>query len=58
MENIKLHKSNDLVSEIFRSNPSEVLRKILVPNIFFKFQENVSRKVCHHLKGSWAPANG
>ena len=52
MENIKLHKSNDLVSEIFRSNPSEVLRKILVPNIFFKFQENVSRKVCHHLKGS------
>ena len=52
MENIKLHKSDDLVSEIFRSSPSEVLKKILVLNIFFKLQENVSRKVRHHLKGS------
>ena len=22
------------------------------PKYYFKFQENVSRKVCHHLKGS------
>ena len=34
MENIKLHKSNDLVSGIFRSSPSEVFKKILVLNIF------------------------
>ena len=39
MENIKLHKSNDLVSGIFRSSPSEVLKKILVLNIYFKFPE-------------------
>ena len=36
MENIKLHKSDDLVSGIFRSSPSEVLKKILVLNIFSK----------------------
>ena len=58
MERTKLHKSNDLVSGIFRYSPSEMLKKILVLNIFLKFQENASRKVCHHLKGSWAPVNG
>ena len=58
MENIKLHKRDDLVSGIFRSSPSEMLKKIFVLNIFFKYQENISRKVCHHLKGSWAPVNG
>ena len=52
MENIKLHKSDDPVSVIFRSGPSEMHKKILVLNIFFKFQENVSCKVCHYLKGS------
>ena len=31
---------------------SQVVKKILVLNIFLKFQENVSRKVRHHLKGS------
>ena len=45
MKNIKLHKSDDLVSGIFKSSPSKVLKNILVLNIFFKFQENVSRKV-------------
>ena len=53
-EKWKIHKSNDLISEIFRSSPLEVLKKILLssPKHFFKFPENVSRKVRHHLKGS------
>ena len=34
MEKTKLHKSDDLVSGIFRSSPSEVLKKILALNIF------------------------
>ena len=34
MENIKLHKSDDLVSRIFRGIPSEVLKKILVLKFF------------------------
>ena len=34
MENIKIHKSDDFVSGIFRSSPSEVLKKILVLNFF------------------------
>ena len=34
MENIKLHKSDDLVSGIFRGGPSGVLKKMLVLNIF------------------------
>ena len=45
-------KRDDLVSEIFRSSLSEVLRKILAPEYFLKFQENLSLKVRHHLKGS------
>ena len=31
---VMIHKSDDLVSGIFRSSPSEVLKKILVLNIF------------------------
>ena len=34
MENIRLHKSNDLVRGIFKGSPSEVVKKILVLNIF------------------------
>ena len=34
MEKIKLDKSDDLVFGIFGSSPSEVLKKILVVNIF------------------------
>ena len=44
--NIKLHKSDDLVSGIFRSSPSEVLKKILVLTIFAnskKTEEAVDR---------------
>ena len=52
MESIKLHKTDDIVSGIFRSSPSEVLKKSLVLNMFFKFQEHVSPNVRHHLKGS------
>ena len=33
-EKWKIHKSDDLISGIFRSSPSEVLKKILVLNIF------------------------
>ena len=33
-------------------------KEILVLNIFLKFKENASCKVCYHLKGSWAPVNG
>ena len=58
MERTKLHKSNDLVSGIFRCSPSEMPKEILVLNIFLKFKENASCKVCYHLKGSWAPVNG
>ena len=34
MENIKFYKSDDLASGIFRSSTSEVLKKMLVLNIF------------------------
>ena len=34
------------------SEAAEVLKKEASPKYFFKFQENVSRKVRHHLKGS------
>ena len=34
MEKIKLDKSDDLVSGIFGSSPSKMLRKILVLNFF------------------------
>ena len=32
--------------------------KVTSLKYFFKFQENASRKVRHHLKGSRAPVNG
>ena len=57
MENIKLHKSDDLVSGIFKSRTSEVLEKILVLNIF-QIPRKCSRKVLHYLKGCGAPVNG
>ena len=41
MENIKLHKSNDLVSGIFKSSPGGA-QKYTSPKYFFKFQEIVS----------------
>ena len=34
------------------------IKKILTFHNVFKFQENVTHKVCTNLKGSWAPANG
>ena len=48
----KINKSNYLISGMFRSSPSEVLKKILLtsPKYFFKFQE--SHKVHHRLNGS------
>ena len=43
--------ADDLVSQIFRSSNSWALKKDASPYYFFKFQENVSRTFCHHLKG-------
>ena len=34
-----IHKSDDLVSGIFRSSPSEVVKKILVLNIFSNYKK-------------------
>ena len=34
------------------------IKKILTFHNVFKFQENVTHKICTNLKGSWAPANG
>ena len=34
-----IHKSDDLVSGIFRSSPSEVVKKILVRNIFSNYKK-------------------
>ena len=37
MENINLYEADDLISEIFWGNISEVLKKILVLKYFFEF---------------------
>ena len=42
----------------YSNQPFRGAQKDTSPKYFFKFQENVSRKVHHHLKGSRAPANG
>ena len=56
MENMKFLKI--FISLIFRSRPSEVLKRILVLNIFSIFQENLSCKVYYHLGCFWAPVTG
>ena len=58
MKNIKLHKK---LATLFPEYLEAVLprcSKDTSPKYFFKFQKNVSPKVRHHLKGSWAPVNG
>ena len=41
----------------YQKQPFRGARKDTTPMYVFKFQENVSRKVRHHLKGSCAPVN-
>ena len=50
MENIKVYEVDDLISEILWCSTSDVLKKILVLNIFSNSQDDVSRKVNHYLK--------
>ena len=50
MENINFYEADDFISEIFRRSTSEVLKKILVLNIFSNSQDDVSRKAHHYLK--------
>ena len=49
-ENVSVYEADDLISEIFWGSTSEVLKKILVLNIFSNPQVAVSRKVHHYLK--------
>ena len=49
-EKSEIHKSDDLVSGIFRSSLSDVLKKILILNIFSNFKK--MDLVRHHLEGS------
>ena len=57
MENINVYEADDLISEIFWDSTSEVLKKVLVLNIFLNSQDDVSRKAHHYLKAFWAPAD-
>ena len=56
MESMKFLKI--FISLIFRSSPSEVLKRILVLNIFSIFRENLSCKVYYHLECFGAPVTG
>ena len=58
MENINVYEAHDFFSEIFWGSTLEVLKKVLVLNIFSNSQDDVSRKAYHYLKGFWAPADG
>ena len=44
MENVNVYEADDFISEIFWGSISEVLKKILVLNIFSNSQDDVSRK--------------
>ena len=58
MGNINVYEADDFVSEIFWDSTSEVLKKIVVLNIFSNSQDYVSCKAHHHLKAFWAPVDG
>ena len=58
MENVNVYEVDDFISEIFWGSTSEVLKKILVLNIFSNSQDDVSRKAHHYLKAFWAPVDG
>ena len=53
MENINVYEADDFIFEIFLGSTSEVLKKILVLNIFLNnifSQDDASRKAHHYLK--------
>ena len=56
--NINVYEEDDLISEIFWGSTSEVLKEILVPDIFSNSQDDVSRKAHDYLKAFWAPMDG
>ena len=58
MENINVYEADEFISEIFWGSTSEVLKKILVLNIFSNSEEDVSHKAHHYLKAFWAPVDG
>ena len=57
MENINVYEVDDFISEIFWGSTSELLKKILVINIFSNSQDEASRKAHHYLKAFWAPVD-
>ena len=58
MENINVYEADDFISEIFWGSTSEVLKKILVLNVFSNSQDDISRKAHHYLKAFWVLADG
>ena len=58
MENVNVYEAHDFISEIFWGSISEVLKKILVLNIFSNSQDDVSRKAHQYLKAFWVSVNG
>ena len=61
MENVNVYEADDFIFEIFWGSTSEVLKKILVLNIFLNnifSQDDASRKAHHYLKAFWAPVDG
>ena len=58
MENINIYEeADDFISEIFWGSTSELLKKLLVLNIFSNSQDDASCKAHHYLKVIWAPVN-
>ena len=58
MENINVYEADDFNSEIFWGSTSEVLKKMLLLNIFSNSQDDISRKAHDYLKAFWAPVDG
>ena len=58
MENVNVYEAHDFISEIFWGSISEVLKKILVLNIFSNSQDDVSRKAHQYLRAFCVSVNG
>ena len=57
IENINVYGADDFISKIFWGSTSEVLKKILVLNIFSNSQDDVSRVAHHYLKAFSGPVD-
>ena len=57
MGNKKIRKNGWPFFWNIQKQPSRGAQKNSKPKYFYKFQENVSRQVRHHLKGFWEPGN-